>query len=244
MRLEPPRRYRTLGRSIRLFRSFLVEQTDPDRFYTDLADDTVRLVSDHETLVGRTLVDVGSGQPAFPQAFASAGARYTGVDIDPAALHVVAGGGAVRARAQALPFADASVDVVVSSNLMEHVTTPGTVGAEMLRIVRPGGLVVIAYTAWASPWGGHETSPWHWFGGDYAARRYERRHGHPPKNRYGETMYPTRVGDGLRWARSRTDAALVEAVPRYHPSWARRVVDVPGLREVATWNLLLVLRRR
>ena len=53
MRLEPPRRYRTLGRSIRLFRSFLVEQTDPDRFSTDLAEDTVRLVSDHETLVGR-----------------------------------------------------------------------------------------------------------------------------------------------------------------------------------------------
>jgi SAM-dependent methyltransferase len=183
MRSEPPRRYRTLGRSIRLFRSFLVEQTDPDRFYGDLAEDTVRLVSDHEPLGGRTVLDVGSGQPAFPRAFAAAGARYAGLDLDRTALHTVAGSAAVQARAEQLPVADDSVDIAVSSNLMEHVTEPGRVGNEMLRVVRPGGLVVISYTSWASPWGGHETSPWHWLGGDYAARRYERVHGHPPKNR-------------------------------------------------------------
>jgi SAM-dependent methyltransferase len=244
MRSEPPRRYRTLGRSVRLFRSFLAEQTDPERFYTDLAEDTVRLVEDHEPLAGRSVLDVGSGQPAFPRVFTAAGARYVALDLDRSTLHQVTGSGAVQARGEALPLADGSVDVAVSSNLMEHVRTPGLVGEEMLRVVRPGGLVVIAYTSWASPWGGHETSPWHWLGGEYAARRYERRHGRPPKNRYGTTMHPTRAADGLRWARSRTDAWLVEAAPRYHPDWARPVLDVPGLREVVAWNVLLVLRRR
>ncbi len=244
MRAESPRRYRTLGRSVRLFRSFLVEQTDPERFYGDLARDTVRLVDAHEPLAGRTVVDVGSGQPAFPRAFAAEGARYVAVDLDRDALRAVESAGRAQARAEALPFADGSVDVAVSSNLMEHVTHPGVVGDEMLRVVRPGGLVVISYTSWASPWGGHETSPWHWVGGHYAARRYERRHGHPPKNRYGETLHPTRVSDGLRWARSRPGACLVEASPRYHPDWARGVVRLPGIREVATWNILLVLRRR
>ncbi|QIM20975.1 class I SAM-dependent methyltransferase [Phycicoccus sp. HDW14] len=245
MRAEPPRRYRTLGRSVRLFRSFLVEQTEPDRFYGELADDTVRLVEDHEPLGGATVADVGSGQPAFPRAFTAAGARYVGLDLDRAALHPLPGrAGAVQARGERLPLADGSVDVAVSSNLMEHVTTPGEVGAEMLRVVRPGGLVVISYTSWASPWGGHETSPWHWLGGDYAARRYEAHHGHPPKNRYGVTMHPTRVGDGLRWARGRSDARVLEASPRYHPDWARGVVHLPLVREVLTWNLLLVLRRR
>ena len=115
---------------------------------------------------------------------------------------------------------------------------------ELLRVVRPGGLVFISYTAWSSPWGGHETSPWHFLGGEYAARRYERTVGRPPKNRYGETMFPTRVADGLRWARSQPDAWLIEAAPRYHPDWATFVVDLPGVREVATWNLMMVLRRR
>jgi hypothetical protein len=34
------------------------------------------------------------------------------------------------------------------------------------------------------------------------------------------------------------------AFPRYHPGWAHWVVQVPGIREVAVWNLVLVLRRR
>lgn len=244
MRPEPPRRYRTLGRSLGLFRSFLVEQTDPSRFYSDLAADTVRLVAGHEPLAGRTVVDVGAGQAAFPRAFAAAGASYVAVDLDHEALGGVPGTGRLRARGEALPLGDGVADVVMSSNLMEHVTAPGVVGEEMLRVARPGGLVLISYTSWSSPWGGHETSPWHWLGGDFARRRYERRTGHPPKNRYRENLHPTRVGDGLRWARAREDAWLVEAVPRYHPDWAAGVVDLPGVREVAAWNVLLVLRRR
>lgn len=244
MRSEPMRRYRTLGRSVRLFRSFLVEQTDPDRFYTDLAQDTVELIRAHEPLAHRTVVDVGAGQPAFPRVFAAEGARYIAVDTDRSALHAVPGTARMQARGEQLPLPDGVADIVVSSNVMEHVEQPGALGAEMLRVARPGGLVLISYTSWASPWGGHETSPWHWLGGDYAARRYTRRHGHAPKNRYRETLHPTRVSDGLRWARAREDAWLVEAVPRYHPDWAGVVTDVPGLREVAAWNLLLILRRR
>jgi len=53
-----------------------------------------------------------------------------------------------------------------------------------------------------------------------------------------------RVGAALRWARTCPDADLITALPRYHPWWARWVVRVPVLREVVTWNLVLVLRRR
>lgn len=142
-----------------------------------------------------------------------------------------------------LPFADASVDIVMSSNVMEHVPQPGLVAQEMLRVVRPGGVVFISYTAWYSLWGGHETSPWHFLGGARAARWYERRHGHPPKNRFGTSMYAAFVGQGLAWARRQTGARVLFAGPRYHPDWATWVVHVPGVREVATWNLLIVLRR-
>jgi hypothetical protein len=47
----------------------------------------------------------------------------------------------------------------------------------------------------------------------------------------------------LRWARSRPDVHLVAALPRYHPWWAHWVVSVPLLREVVSWNLVLVLRK-
>jgi hypothetical protein len=36
----------------------------------------------------------------------------------------------------------------------------------------------------------------------------------------------------------------VAALPRYYPDWMRWLIEVPAVRELATWNLLLVLRRR
>lgn len=243
MRRAPTKRYRTVTRSAALFRSFLVEQSDPERFYTDVARDTVTLISRHERLTGRTVLDVGAGQEQFGREFANQGARYVAVDIQPDSLRLAPSRAAVVGRGEQLPFADGSVDVVMSNNVMEHVVSPGVLGDEMLRVLKPGGLLFISYTVWHSPWGGHETSPWHLLGGDFARRRFERRRGHQPKNRFGETMHATTAAGGLRWARSRSSAVLVAAAPRYHPDWADVVLRVPGLREVVSWNLMLVLRR-
>lgn len=227
-----------------LFRSFLVEQSDPDRFYNDVANDTITLMSRHESLAGKLVLDVGAGQEQFGPRFREKGARYVAVDIERESLRPAPEIGGVVGRGEDLPFAAASFDVVMSNNVLEHVRDPELLGDEMVRVVRPGGLVFISYTVWASPWGGHETSPWHLLGGHYARRRYERKHGHPPKNRFGETMHATSAAQGLRWARSQQHADLLEAAPRYHPDWADVVLAVPGLRELVAWNLLLVLRRK
>lgn len=237
-------RYRTVARSVSLFQSFLVEQSDPERFYTEVSQDTITLITRHEDLSGRLVLDVGAGQEQFGREFVNHGATYLAVDLEPDALRIGPGMGAVVGRGEDLPFADGSADIVMSNNVMEHVTSPGTVANEMVRVTRPGGLIFISYTAWYSPWGGHETSPWHLLGGDYARKRYERRHGRAPKNRFGETMHAATVAGGLRWARNHPEVDLLEAAPRYHPDWADPLLRIPGLREVASWNLMLILRRR
>ena len=81
-------------------------------------------------------------------------------------------------------------------------------------------------------------------GGHRAARRYEQRHGRPPGNRFGSSLFACHVGPTLRMARAHRDVEVVAAMPRYYPDWMRWLIEVPGLRELATWNLLLVLRRR
>ena len=83
----------------------------------------------------------------------------------------------VRASGMALPFADDSVDICLSSNVAEHVPRPWQLGAEMLRVTRPGGLVVLSYTVWLGPFGGHEMGLTHYLGGERAAARYARKHG-------------------------------------------------------------------
>ena len=51
------------------------------------------------------------------------------------------------------------------------------------------------------------------------------------------------IGPVLRTLRARPDIEIVEARPRYHPRWCRLLVWLPGLREVVTWNLMLIMRR-
>ena len=62
--------------------------------------------------------------------------------------------------------------------------------------------------------------------------------------RFGITLFPVHVGAILRLMRSRADVGIVDALPRYYPRWCKVIVRIPGLREIATWNLLLILRRR
>lgn len=236
-----PRDRRGLRRSVRLFKAFRVEQSQPEVFYGLLATDSIEVLADWIDLDGATVLDVGAGPSEFARTFAQAGARYVPVDYDRTVASV--GDGGVVATAAALPIAECSVDLVFSSNLWEHVADPEAVADELVRVVRPGGLVFLSYTNWLSPWGGHETSPWHWLGGERAARRYARKHGHPPKNLVDESLFRVSVSRGLRWARSQPDVEVLVARPRYLPDAARHLLRVPGLREIVTWNLLLVLRR-
>ena len=240
----------TLGRSVRLLSEFRYEQSDPARFYGALAEDTAAMVTDlwgqHGGRNAGTVLDVGGGPGYFATAFTDAGWRYIGVEPDPREMHAAGysrrggPGEFVRASGLALPFADASVDVCLSSNVAEHVAQPWRLGAEMLRVTRPGGLAILSYTVWLGPFGGHETGLWHYLGGARAADRYTRRHGHPPKNTSGSSLFDVSVADGLRWARS--TGALVAAFPRYHPRWAWWLTSVPGLREFLVSNLVLVLQ--
>ena len=82
----------------------------------------------------------------------------------------------------------------------------------------------------------------------YRARRmYEKKHGKRPKNYFGESLFKVGCGEGLKWARAAAEAGdceLLAAFPRYHPWWAWWMVHVPGLREFAVSNLVLVLRKR
>lgn len=235
-----------LRRSVHLFREFRYEQPDPARFYTALAQDSSAQVRQYHDLAGQLMLDVGGGPGYFREAFEGAGATYVALDADVGEL---AGAGDIATRTvlgsgMDLPFRDGAVDVCYSSNVLEHVPDPWRMAEEMVRVTRSGGLTFISYTTWWGPWGGHETSPWHYLGGRRARRRYARTHGHEPKNKYGESLFAVSVAAGLRWARAQDAAHVLHVLPRYNPWWSRWLLRVPVVREVVTWNLVLVLRKR
>lgn len=106
-----------------------------------------RLVgSDRDT----TVVDVGTGGGELPLVLAAHGWQVVGIDSDPAVATIArattSAVPAIRileADASALPFADASVDVVHSSLLVHHLDPPAAVRAlaEMARVARRGIVV-------------------------------------------------------------------------------------------------------
>lgn len=234
-----------LRRSWRILRAMQHEQADPAGAYALLGVDTVALLGRYRSLDGVTAIDVGGGPGYTAEALRTAGANAFTVDPfdEELRLHGRTPVGAVLGDGFGLPFADGSVDVVCTLNALEHVADPWSFLGELARVTAPGGTVLVGVTNWLSPWGGHETSPWHYFGGERAARRYRMRTGADPKNRFGTSLFPIRVADVLGWAERQPTLRVLDAFPRYYPHWCRPLVRIPGLREVATWNLALVLER-
>lgn len=115
---------------------------------------------------GARVLDVGCGDAGVVIAFGESGAKGAGLELDQRSLARAR----VRAEehdvdvllaaavAEALPFPDASLDLVILDNVLEHVTDrPGTL-AEISRVLRPGGILYLVtpkpfslYSLWNDP---------------------------------------------------------------------------------------------
>lgn len=98
-----------------------------------------------QAAVKATLVDVGAGLGQFSAVGERHGARVIPVDIAPNLVRRLRGRfpAATIASATDLPFATGSIDFVVSSECVEHTTDPERAVGEMLRILKPGGVLFL-----------------------------------------------------------------------------------------------------
>jgi len=87
------------------------------------------------------VLDVGCGRK--PYAHLTRAKRYVGVDIDTPATRALAAADHYY-DGRTLPFADASFDAVLCSQVLEHVFTPDEFLREIRRVLRPGGVLLLA----------------------------------------------------------------------------------------------------
>lgn len=93
------------------------------------------------TLKG-TLLDVGCGEMPY-RTFLPEGIRYVGIDVPQAgAFSMQANEEIVPFDGRRIPFADATFDTVLCTEVLEHSPNPTALIAEMERVLKPGGKLV------------------------------------------------------------------------------------------------------
>jgi 2-polyprenyl-6-hydroxyphenyl methylase/3-demethylubiquinone-9 3-methyltransferase len=102
---------------------------------------------------GARLLDVACGGGLLAAHLRRGEYQHVGVDLSAAALAQAASHGLTVSQADvcALPFADATFDVVVAGEIFEHVSDPAALLGQVCRVLRPGGTLVldtIADTWW------------------------------------------------------------------------------------------------
>lgn len=92
------------------------------------------------------LLDAGSGGGHFSAAAGARGARVTSLDVGESLLAQVAArcdSRRVLGSVLDLPFSDASFDLVLCTEVIEHTPDPGRALVELARVVRPGGRLIV-----------------------------------------------------------------------------------------------------
>lgn len=116
-------------------------------------------------LQGKVVLDVGCGLGGKLPFYVRQGAKQViGIDLrlfsalSANRLLLEQGGSEIKiavADGAELPFADSTFDVVISINVLEHVTIPISVLRECRRVLRPGGYLYLYFPPFYSPWGAH-----------------------------------------------------------------------------------------
>jgi SAM-dependent methyltransferase len=125
-------------------------------FFADLDDyrfDKLRYLPelvDFRGFAGQRLLEVGCGIGTDLARFAGGGARVTGIDLSQTAIDLATKNfatlgltGDLRvADGEALPFADASFDVVYGHGVLQYAVRPERLIAEAHRVLVPGGRAI------------------------------------------------------------------------------------------------------
>jgi SAM-dependent methyltransferase len=87
---------------------------------------------------GLEILDIGCGEKPYLPFFAAHAKSYRGFDFVPGPLVDDVG------AAESLPYDDASFDVALCTQVLEHADDPPAVVREMRRVLRPGGLGLLS----------------------------------------------------------------------------------------------------
>jgi len=129
-------------------RAWSRHERPPENHHEPLVDALERTLGG---VTGRRLLEIGAGSARDSLRLAELGGRCLALDYSAAAVALARQGrehrgvalGVVRGDAFRLPFPDDSFEAVFSQGVMEHFADPRSFLADQLRVLAPGGLLLV-----------------------------------------------------------------------------------------------------
>lgn len=228
----------------KLIAQHLIHKDDPD-FYLLQTRDAIGWMQRHGVVFGSgvSVLDLGCGHGLMGAELLKVGSQVTFADESNSLLPSIATAPFKRINLDRDdPASLGTYDVVICSNVLEHLAKPTEFIASMPNLLRPEGRFYLSWTNWLSPWGGHDFSPFHYLGprlGPWVFDRLLRRKRiHTPF----VTLYPIHIGPVLRAMRKHPELKLEKVAPRYYPELSF-LMAIPLAREFLAWNCAVLLRR-
>lgn len=104
-------------------------------------------------------------------------------------------------------------DLVLFSNVYEHLPDPGGFLREVKSILSPGGVMFLSWTNWLSPWGGHDFSPFHYLGPRLGPWVFDRLRPGKRVHQPFAGLWPTYIGRTIRQIRKLPDLQFKQLPP-------------------------------
>lgn len=131
-------------------------------------------------------------------------------------------------------------DLVICSNVLEHLAKPERLLEEVSGILSPGGQFYLSWTNWLSPWGGHEFSPWHYLGAGAGPWIYDHLSKRARFHKPFVNLFPTYIGAIMAIVRRNQGLSIDAIAPRYYTEFAW-LMKIPLLREFMAWNCAMLI---
>lgn len=228
----------------KLVRRYL-KSKDDECFYTLQAVDAVEWLEKNEVPLGRemTALDLGCGGGFVGYELERSGCKVTYADIEDCLIPEIDDNGFVALDIENADLRElGSYDLVVFSNVLEHIARPDEFLNKVDILLKPGGFLYLSWTNWLSPWGGHEYSLFHYLGPRTGYRLCEKVRGKPRVHTPYENLFPTYIGKVLKIIRRNKKLEIMKVVPRYYPELAF-ITRIPVVREFLTWNCVVLARK-
>ncbi|HTT12750.1 MAG TPA: methyltransferase domain-containing protein [Burkholderiaceae bacterium] len=223
------------------------EQRAADRAQDELNRKIPRTALDYLTNVGiaiqgKTVLDLGAGLGGMSEELVLRGANVVALEpggawADLAARRVGRHAGSfrlLRAFGESIPLPDASVDLIVSWRVLEHVRDPLQVLSEAWRVLRPGGRFFLTCENYLAFREAHYDVPWLPLLPKVLGAIYLRMLGRSPaflKEAVTYTTYPQVLRDCRRlgFVRSRDEQVAASLRSKVGPKWS-------ALRLLGRWT--------